>query len=360
MTQHEPHKDSLVTDFFTSATPALCSGALQAVLFNPYDRALYLRVHLKRQRFLDARNFKAPFEGFGNAVAYRTIVGASYIFWQDSCHHWFRIAEHRYHGIRGHKDATPQFTPSHFPVLYPTMVGIVAGAVNGLALNNLQAIKFRMWSDNSVAVAGAPARGFFATAANMYQTAGIGSFFRGVRITVLRDVTFGLVYESLRHSAVIERGVGNRASNLFGSDGVDRGTDAGRRAMRRDAEVRRFAINLCSGVLGTVASSPINYLRSVVYGTPLLSCPIPMRTVIRYNINEVNYVLLHGHSFATEAAMVRGANAACSVPSGARHWAAGWRCMNAKLNIGWGSLRVGLGMASGQFFFARIKSAMTV
>lgn len=329
-------------------------------MFNPYDRALYLRVHLKRDRFLDRRNFKAPFEGFGNAVAYRTIVGASYIFWQDSCHHWFKIAERQYHSVRGEEDVEPSFTPGNHPVLYPTCVGIVAGAANGLALNNLQAIKFRMWSDNSIVEGHQNTKGFFSTGAHMYRTAGVSSFFRGVKITVLRDVTFGLVYESLRHSATMERVVGGKASELFAaSSRADSQSDAGKRAARRDANIRRFAINLCSGVMGTVASSPINYLRSVIYGTPLLSCPIPIRTVIRFNINELNYMLKHGHSFATEAAMIRGMNASCTVPTGKQHWGPAWRCLNAKLNIGWGSLRVGLGMASGQYFFARIKSAMT-
>jgi len=60
------------------------SGAAQAIIFNPVDRALYVRVKFRRSRFLDARNFERPFQGFMNAAVYRTLVGASYMFWQDT------------------------------------------------------------------------------------------------------------------------------------------------------------------------------------------------------------------------------------------------------------------------------------
>jgi hypothetical protein len=60
------------------------SGVVQAGLFNPYDRALYLSVrdHLP---FLHRSNFMDPFRGFAQAVVQRTIAGGLYFVLQVRC-----------------------------------------------------------------------------------------------------------------------------------------------------------------------------------------------------------------------------------------------------------------------------------
>ena len=50
-----------------------CSGVVNAGLFNPYDRALYLSVKHKRP-FLSGSNFQRPFQGF-----LQTVVRLSFV-----------------------------------------------------------------------------------------------------------------------------------------------------------------------------------------------------------------------------------------------------------------------------------------
>ena len=55
----------------------LVSGTASAVLFNPWDRALYLSVVHKR-RFLSLSNWKQPFQGFHQAAVQRVLSGGLY------------------------------------------------------------------------------------------------------------------------------------------------------------------------------------------------------------------------------------------------------------------------------------------
>lgn len=128
--------DSVNGNIWCRVVPALSSGAIQAILFNPIDRALYLRVTYRRSSFLDWRNFDRPFHGFMNAAVYRTLVGACYLFWQDTFHFY----------IQRHLPSWCQESVS--PQLNAMLIGFTAGASNGLALNAMQAIKFRMWNEN--------------------------------------------------------------------------------------------------------------------------------------------------------------------------------------------------------------------
>lgn len=425
-----------MTDLLKTAAPALCSGAIQAVLFNPYDRALYVRVQQKRKHFLDRRNFQAPFQGFANAAAYRTISSASYIFWQDTCRYWIEEI--------GGGAAKNQFTSANYPVAYSAVIGVVSGAANGLALNNMQAIKFTMWSQSSqivdhwetkkdasiakklemgnvkATVAGtnsAAEKGFFTTAAEMYRQGGAGIFFRGVKVTICRDTVFGLVYELLRNSKIIRSslqktvhtGAQLKARIQNDSDGYHRWLAKHNKKMaKQDQNGLAFVQNVFAACSGCIASSPINYLRSLAYGTPYGAQVLPLKTLYTFHLREVQYVFRNGHTFTDvvkfkriqdvsfcdahriEAArsglglrplyMADTAEGGCAPtqkgngflrrflrqprwcqPIGHRmHFWAAANHINRRLNIGWGSLRVGLGMAVGQHVFAMAKEAMDV
>lgn len=454
-----PHKDG----FFYSAGPALLSGASQAILFNPIDRALYLRVKFRRRRFLDKRNFERPFQGFMNAVVYRTLVGASYMFWQDSV----RIAIERVAPVRCQADVSPQ--------LNSMLIGLAAGSLNGFALNTLQAVKFRMWNTDERGIT------FLRTAVHMYGEGGVAIFFRGCVTTMVRDSVFGVVYETARRAsawkrffdrqvsfmyALVNSSMAGTSPSLAAAEGADGGQRVAACAIRGDATLGfsretgssaagasagavpaptldnvlthheatavhagtivlsqapkcglcAFVSNLVAAVLASILSSPFNYVRSIVYGTPAGAIPLGYIPLLKSFYTQFFYTYRHGRSYTdrhgmpelgdtehgsrsaartatTSASTASAASASGSsappgssakpapssvarrwymgvnsrgrsslsarVATSARAWAdahrhhpiAAWTWANSRLNIGWGSLRVGVGMAMGQSLF---------
>ncbi|CAJ1024536.1 Mitochondrial carrier protein, putative [Leishmania lindenbergi] len=417
-------------NFVYSAGPALLSGALQAILFNPIDRALYVRVKFRRRRFLDRQNFEHPFQGIVNAVVYRTLVGASYIFWQDS----MRIAIER--------SAPAVCLPETSPQLNSMLIGLSAGSINGFTLNALQAVKFRMWNTNERGVS------FLRTATYMYREGGVFIFFRGCFTTMVRDSIFGVVYETARRASAwkhffdpqvgvlrspfstpspqlpagaiacvasassIPRGdiSASAPAPLLDHRKVNEAVSARRDAMVPDfaqkCGICAFISNLVAAVLASILSSPFNYVRSIVYGTPAGAIPLGYISLLKSFYTQLFYTYRHGKSYtdrhgvpelgetehpcsapassstATTAAERRwrhggsvgiGAEVEESVQQTARrsnslgsrlaaqmrtwvvvhhhHPKAAWMWANSRLNIGWGSLRVGVGMAMGQSLF---------
>lgn len=265
-----PQKEEL-----SSVGPAAISGAIQAVLFNPVDRALYLRVH-HRRAFFHPENWTHPFQGFGNAALYRTISAGSYWFWQD--HSRYQLS-HYFPDLETH------------PAFKQFLVGVMAGAANAMALNQLQIIKFHTWARNSE---------FSSTAIQMYKDAGMRIFFRGVTVSISRDVAFGIAYEMLRMP---------HRTKQYG-------------------ERVEFAGNCFAATVASIGSAPFNYCRTIVYGSPASSCPLP------------SYQLLFLLSRET---------------TNQHGWMNRFHYLNSRLNVGWGSVRVGVGMAVGQWVFGYTK-----
>ncbi|KAG5479564.1 hypothetical protein CUR178_03325 [Leishmania enriettii] len=428
-------KDHGKDSFLYSAGPALLSGASQAILFNPIDRALYVRVKFRRRRFLDKRNFEHPFQGFMNAAVYRTLVGASYMFWQDT----MRIAIERFAPAVCRADTSP--------LLNSILIGLAAGSTNGFALNTLQVVKFRMWNTNERGIT------FLRTALHMYGEGGALIFFRGGLTTMVRDSVFGVVYETARSASAwkhfFDKQVGfmcavfSQPSSKWSSPqslvGVSaRVTGPGQRCRgevdapapvstsgrptanettldQHDAVLRdprqkcgtcAFISNLVAAVLASILSSPFNYVRSIVYGTPAGAIPLGYIPLLKSFYTQLYYTYRHGESYtdrhavpelsetehpsstsasssskaaASEHRWKRGDSAVVGKEGGdgvqhatrrsslaasrlaarIRTWAqlrhhhpkAAWTWANSRLNIGWGSLRVGFGMAMGQSLF---------
>jgi hypothetical protein len=419
----------MIDGFAYTAGPALISGASQAILFNPIDRALYVRVKFRRRRFLDKRNFERPFQGFMNAAVYRTLVGASYMFWQDS----MRIAIERLAPAPCQASVSPQ--------LNSMLIGLSAGSVNGFALNTLQAVKFRMWNTDERGIT------FLRTALNMYKEGGVAIFFRGCITTMIRDSVFGVVYETTRRAAAWRLFFEQQVAlffSLFGTKPpaqvqqkqhhhapVDQDGDSDHHDSHASAASSKvstatlhkekfglaaFLANLIAALTASMMSSPFNYVRSIVYGTPAGAIPLGYMPLLKSFYTQFYYIYRHGRSYTdrhgipelceTEhrTSVLNGAassysssssssqrprlggragdvdrgaggagNAAGSIADGEkrrvssltrvsaamRSWAnthqrhpfAAWTWANSRLNIGWGSIRVGLGMAMGQSLF---------
>ncbi len=246
------------------------------MLFNPIDRALYLRVHNREPRLMVWSNWSHPFQGFANAAVYRTIAGATYLFFQDTFRFGFQLA-------------VPALAQPSRLLHLQLCVGVFAGAANGVCLNWFQLLKFRLWSQGSGR--------FFAVARQVYVEAGARMFFRGTGISVVRDLSFGVVYELLR------------------APGLAPGTNG----------YVQFACNVGAGALASMVSSPFNYCRNVVYGAPLTASPMRTARLLAFLVRECK-----------------------AQPSPLRH-------MNSRLNLGWGTLRVGLGIAVGQYVYSRVE-----
>lgn len=246
--------------------PAIISGAFQAIIFNPIDRALYLKVHNNEKNLFLRRNFKNPFQGFGNVALYRTISSGSYFYFQN-------LAINSLNNERKRTKFDYIFT------------GFFAGTMNGILLNPMQIVKFQMWSNNS---------NFIKTIVGMYKNNGLSIFYRGVKSTIMRDIAFGVSYEILRNNSYIEN---KNITNIF------------------------------AGCLSAIISSPFNYVRSISYGTPI-SCS----TLSTHQL----FVFLYKNTMKQ--------------PHGFK-----FQYLNSRLNIGAGSLRVGFGMAFGQYMFANVQ-----
>lgn len=126
-----------------------------------------------------------------------------------------------------------------------------------------------------------------------------GDLGRGLGGTIARDATFGLVFTSVR---------------AFGrtyeeTSGLTNGTFT-------------FALNFFAGTMGTVMSGPFNYCRNRAYASESGEAPTMRGTLLE---------LLQDFKRRD------------------------WGVLNHKLRIGWGSLRVGIGMATGSYFYRKVR-----
>lgn len=321
-------KDPLQSSILHSAVlPALLSGAVQAALFNPYDRALYVRVKYRRRKFLDWRNFDRPFQGFLNASFYRTTVSGGYFLWQDTV----RIVIERFFPSQFHGGASPQFNAA--------LIGLLAGALNGFLLNPLQIVKFRMWNSGSSAAA----MNFWQTARQLFREGGCHIFFRGCLTTVIRDCVFGVTYESVRRM---------NYGDMFFSSPTDK--EAEEQHSGRYDKASLFS-NMSAALCASILSSPFNFVRSVVYSTAPGATPVNAIFLYRALANQLKFVYRYGDSYVHRASIAPGDR----IKHLARSCGAQRRCypketwgwFNSRLNIGWGSLRIGLGMGMSQNLF---------
>jgi hypothetical protein len=185
------------------------------------------------------------------------------------------------------------------------LAGLLAGAANGALLNSIASVKYQGW-----AVAGPSDRFSFAsTARQMYKEGKWSPFFKGTRATVTRDAAFGVTYELLRHLPTL------MAQSNEG-------------APPRLTPSHQFLLNVSSAVCATVVSAPFNYVRNVQYASSPQASHTTISAELRTLYREV-----------------------CSD-------AAPWRTLQRRLRLGWGSLRVGVGMAVGTKVFELAQTAV--
>ena len=182
------------------------------------------------------------------------------------------------------------------PALSKFLAGNSAGIVNALMTSPISAVKYKMWGQNEEA--------YVATASKMWQSAGVRPFLRGTYATVVRDTVWGGVFALSLHAMQTD--------------------DA------RFGFLIKFGTSTVAAVVATVVSAPLNYVRNQAFATPLgVKAPRPLAALRAF---------------------------AGTVRDSPRPF----RFTQQQFGIGWGTLRVGVGMAlSGElyrFYNARLET----
>lgn len=253
--------------------PSLLCGSFQAVIFNPVDRALFLRVHHQISIF-NKKIWINPYQGFMNVAFYRILSGSLYFYLQGETKKYLTYYS---------------FNREKYPISYNLIVGFIAGSINGIILNQFQIIKYQMWTKNKGS--------FFSVFRDMYNYGGFNIFFKGSKVTIMRDSIFGLSYEILRMSHITKNYNGNI----------------------------QFLCNMSAAMIASSFSSFHNYCRSRIYASPYNDIKISNIFMIMYHKTKKH------KNFYNKIAFI-----------------------NSRLNIGLGTIRVGVGIASSQYIFNKI------
>ena len=242
----------------------LTTGLIQAAVFNPYDRAMYLSIQLNRP-FLSSANWalRESFVGVLPSVLQRAVSSGLYFPLEQVARIRLRSAFDNH----GKVDA---------------LAGVISGAATGFITAPINAAKFDQWRQASSKSAADSAR-------SVYREGGIRGLMRAAPVTVVRDVSFGITFSYLRH--------------------------------RNDSGLIE---NITAALIATVISSPFNYVRLRQYAAfGVLQQPTAL-TILKDVARDIRLM-----PTLTDRL----------------------RCTFRVFNIGWGALRVGLGMGiSSQIF----------
>lgn len=273
-------QDTLLKNLSIDFAASLAAGVTVAGAFNPYDRALYLSVKNNRP-FLDAKNFRHPYQGFLQAVLQRTYTGGLYFFMQSELRRQLLPA------------LKAQNTP---PAAAQFLVGTAAGSATAIMSNGLAAVKYHTWGQDN--------RALMQSIVAMWRDGGLTPFFRGTSSTLARDMTFGAVYELMRHQL---------------------------RQINQESTGNRFVWDCSAALTATIASAMFNYARTKQYATqPSETAPSIWSICKALHDNSKQYTGLERARFFQQ-----------------------------RLRLGWGTGRVGLGMAAGQYLFDETRARLS-
>ena len=170
-----PHTTHFTDTFALLSIPG---GFLQAGLFNPWDRALYLSIKEERP-FLSKANFVNPFAGVSQTILQRSISAGLYFPLEE-------IFADRL--VSSELFGTTSKEIQNNRTLIALMAGLLAGASNGIIMNPLAAVKYSFWG----AAEAERYKTFAETAVEMFKKGGLRIYFVGAAATVSRDLVFGM------------------------------------------------------------------------------------------------------------------------------------------------------------------------
>lgn len=272
-----------------SVYSGLVSGAFCAGFFNPWDRGLYLSIKHHRP-FLSAANFTQPFQGVYQAIFQRALSWGSYYIVQGEMNSFKPIMVDKWHLQ---------------PFYVQMAIGFSAGSVSACINNPLSVIKYHTWGQDD--------RRFFGSLMEHWRDGGVHSFTKGLRSTVMRDITFGVMYEESRYMLL-----GVTSGLLATSNENDR--------LISPINLK-FGVNMISAGFATIMSSPFNFVRNMHYATPVTEKPKSFTGILKqlYVDSLQQPTLLNQVGFFRQ-----------------------------RLRIGWGTARVAAGMAVGQMVYDQV------
>jgi hypothetical protein len=287
---------------YKSLICGLTAGVAQAGIFNPYDRALYLAIKESRP-FLSKANWTKPYTGFFQSLGARAIGEFASVCILLSC--VLMMAEKGLndlsHPFVAHLHITFAAGGLYFPCEHfflhllnasesHPVSNFIAGTLSGgslaLIMNPLTTIRYKTWGRSTN-------QGVFHEAHHMLVQSGysLRPFLNGLNATVCRDAAFGACYTTIRLQ--LQWVYDLEAHNQFKGNFVAAG-------------------------LATVVSSPWNYCRTIQYATRSKERQPTIRQVFAELAKEVKHE--------------KGALAQL-------------RLLQNRLRIGWGTLRVALGLS---------------
>eukprot|EP01104_Vermistella_antarctica_P016443 TRINITY_DN5592_c2_g1_i1.p1 TRINITY_DN5592_c2_g1~~TRINITY_DN5592_c2_g1_i1.p1 ORF type:complete len:346 (-),score=60.95 TRINITY_DN5592_c2_g1_i1:76-1113(-) len=239
------------------------------------------------RKFIHRLNFHRPFQGLASSILHRTFSGGLYFFLQGRVE---RAMDNR--GVLMNADGEGRETNYSRSLA----VGVVAGTTNGIILNQLSTVKHHNWGKSGPS--------FWWACAHMWKHGGHRPFFKGITCTGTRDLLFGCTYESLRR--VFKHAVSTRNNDVNPSDLVV------------------FLCNFMAASTGTLISSPLNYARNIQYASSVKAKAPRGWDILRELWQDSQ----------REAT-----------------WRGRLRFLHNRLRVGWGTARVGTGMALGQMIY---------
>lgn len=178
------------------------------------------------------------------------------------------------------------------------ITGVATGVTTAVLLNPISCVKYHAWgTDLDLRV----------VARDMYKEAGMRSFARGLGTTAMRDSVFSVLYL-----------LGKRYSDALSTDNK-----------------MRFVTNSLVSCVATIATAPINYVRNMKYARGYKKSNPSARRIY----DE----LLHAQPVYSKQLLD-------VVPI--------FQYYTHRLAIGWGTLRVGVGIACGQYIFDSLMASM--
>jgi hypothetical protein len=175
------------------------------------------------------------------------------------------------------------------------VAGTLAGTCNALIVNPVAAIKYKSWSRPVN-------RGMLTEAYEMFQKGGIRPFSNGLIPTVYRDLVFGGTYTFLRLELQYRLDLVRRPEH-------------------------QWMANMTAAALATIVSGPFNLARNVQYATRS-----------KHKADNVSKVL---QEFVAET------------KSQTTLWGK-LKFVQRRLRIGWGTVRVAVGMSFGHYVYDRM------
>jgi len=270
------------------------TGMTQTVLFNPLDRALY-KATMSRRPLLDARNWPwPPLAGLRAALLQRTVSGAVYFPLERSFSEKLRA----------------QISSDW---LAPFVAGQLTGACTGLMTNVFSLAVYYTWrmspqEQSKVISLPQAIRGLIARG-------GARMLLVGVAPTVARDCAFGGIFTGLRHPL-----------RAWYCD--ERGSVTC---------LQKFAIDFFAAFVATVPAGPLNYTRTVQFHA---AAGIgPETEGVKELVPSMRQVLYELRDRVVAE----------------RTWKGSIQVWNQHVRLGWGSLRMSLGMAVGSSIFTAVE-----